>query len=59
MVSGFNVEYAGGGFAVLFMFEYSNVLLLSIFSSAIFLGGGWFMGSFVDLLLVRLDPILC
>jgi len=38
LVSGFNVEYAGGGFAVLFMFEYSNVLFLSIFSAAVFFG---------------------
>jgi len=52
LVSGFNVEYAGGGFAVLFMFEYSNVLFLSIFSAAVFMGGGWLMGRFIDLLLV-------
>jgi len=39
LVSGFNVEYSGGGFAVLFMFEYSNVLFLSIFSASVFMGG--------------------
>lgn len=49
LVSGFNVEYAGGGFAVLFMFEYSNVLFLSIFSAAVFAGGGWTLGCPLDL----------
>jgi len=49
LVSGFNVEYAGGGFAVLFIFEYSNVLFLSVFSAAVFVGGCWFVGFPVDL----------
>jgi len=48
LVSGFNVEYSGGGFAVLFMFEYSNVLFLSIFSAAVFVGGCWFLGYPID-----------
>jgi NADH-ubiquinone oxidoreductase chain 1 len=52
LVSGFNVEYAGGGFAVLFMFEYSNVLFLSTFSAAVFLGGFWFFGLAIDFFLV-------
>jgi len=45
------VEYAGGGFAVLFMFEYSNILFLSVFSALVFLGGAWLLGFCVDLVL--------
>lgn len=52
MVSGFNVEYGGGGFLILFLFEYSNVIFLSVFSVAIFLGGGWLFGLSMDLGLV-------
>lgn len=31
LVSGFNIEYSGGGFALIFLSEYSNILFLSIF----------------------------
>jgi len=51
LVSGFNVEYAGGGFAVLFMFEYSNILFLAVFSASAFLGGCWLFGLCIDLAL--------
>jgi len=51
LVSGFNVEYSGGGFAVLFMFEYSNILFLSVFSASVFLGGCWLLGFEFDLFL--------
>jgi len=30
LVSGFNVEYGGGFFALLFMAEYGNILMMSI-----------------------------
>jgi len=51
LVSGFNVEYAGGGFAVLFIFEYSNILFLAVFSASAFLGGCWLLGLCIDLVL--------
>ncbi|PKR79443.1 hypothetical protein CW751_15085, partial [Brumimicrobium salinarum] len=38
LVSGFNVEYAGASFAIIFLAEYSNILLLSIISTLIFTG---------------------
>nr|YP_010946790.1 NADH dehydrogenase subunit 1 [Pseudoglomeris planiuscula]WGO57547.1 NADH dehydrogenase subunit 1 [Pseudoglomeris planiuscula] len=39
LVSGFNVEYSGGGFALIFLAEYSSILLMSMMCSLIFLGG--------------------
>lgn len=37
LVSGFNVEYGGGLFALIFMAEYASILLLALFSVSIFL----------------------
>nr|ARH54376.1 NADH dehydrogenase subunit 1 [Dicronychus cinereus] len=39
LVSGFNIEYSSGGFALIFLSEYSNILLMSLFFSLVFLGG--------------------
>nr|AYW52362.1 NADH dehydrogenase subunit 1 [Erotylinae sp. 2 ACP-2013] len=39
LVSGFNVEYSSGGFAMIFLSEYSNILFMSFVSSMLFLGG--------------------
>nr|YP_009161631.1 NADH dehydrogenase subunit 1 [Cyclosa argenteoalba]AKN58360.1 NADH dehydrogenase subunit 1 [Cyclosa argenteoalba] len=36
LVSGFNVEYMGGWFALIFLGEYSNMIILSIFSIILF-----------------------
>lgn len=38
LVSGFNVEYAGGPFALFFLAEYSNILLINTLSAILFLG---------------------
>nr|YP_009685608.1 NADH dehydrogenase subunit 1 [Aplocheilus lineatus]QDU24823.1 NADH dehydrogenase subunit 1 [Aplocheilus lineatus] len=38
LVSGFNVEYAGGPFALFFLAEYANILLMNTLSSLLFLG---------------------
>nr|AHA93798.1 NADH dehydrogenase subunit 1 [Taricha rivularis] len=38
LVSGFNVEYAGGPFALFFLAEYSNILLMNALSAILFLG---------------------
>nr|AXS65369.1 NADH dehydrogenase subunit 1 [Cleroidea sp. 2 KM-2017] len=42
LVSGFNVEYSSGGFALIFMAEYSSILFMSMLCSLIFLGGDFF-----------------
>nr|AAX94696.1 NADH dehydrogenase 1 [Leptopelis kivuensis] len=38
LVSGFNVEYAGAIFALFFLAEYSNILMMNTFSTLMFLG---------------------
>nr|YP_009667250.1 NADH dehydrogenase subunit 1 [Odorrana livida]YP_009937320.1 NADH dehydrogenase subunit 1 [Odorrana graminea]ARO35546.1 NADH dehydrogenase subunit 1 [Odorrana livida]QNT26791.1 NADH dehydrogenase subunit 1 [Odorrana graminea] len=37
LVSGFNVEYAGGPFALFFLAEYANILMMNTLSTIIFL----------------------
>nr|YP_009469073.1 NADH dehydrogenase subunit 1 [Penion sulcatus]AVC55633.1 NADH dehydrogenase subunit 1 [Penion sulcatus]AXF46436.1 NADH dehydrogenase subunit 1 [Penion sulcatus] len=39
LVSGFNVEYGAAGFALIFLAEYANILVMSLFSSLLFFGG--------------------
>nr|WPM93087.1 NADH dehydrogenase subunit 1 [Cricotopus cf. montanus] len=39
LVSGFNVEYSSGGFALIFLAEYSSILFMSMLFSLFFLGG--------------------
>nr|YP_010503024.1 NADH dehydrogenase subunit 1 [Thyreophagus entomophagus]UXD78886.1 NADH dehydrogenase subunit 1 [Thyreophagus entomophagus] len=39
IVSGFNIEYGGGLFALIFISEYGMIMLMSFLSSLIFLGG--------------------
>nr|YP_010364875.1 NADH dehydrogenase subunit 1 [Rhacophorus chenfui]QTV20823.1 NADH dehydrogenase subunit 1 [Rhacophorus chenfui] len=38
LVSGFNVEYAGGPFALFFLAEYANILMMNTLSIIMFLG---------------------
>nr|YP_009158939.1 NADH dehydrogenase subunit 1 [Aegorhinus superciliosus]AHG32672.1 NADH dehydrogenase subunit 1 [Aegorhinus superciliosus] len=38
LVSGFNVEYSSGGFAMIFLAEYANILFMSFLVSMFFLG---------------------
>nr|WNH19826.1 NADH dehydrogenase subunit 1 [Stomias danae] len=38
LVSGFNVEYAAGPFALFFLAEYANILLMNSLSATLFLG---------------------
>lgn len=42
LVSGFNVEYRGVGFAFIFIAEYSNILFMSILRVTMFLGGDFY-----------------
>ena len=50
IVAGFHVEYAGSGFAVFFLAEYANMILISALTALLFFGG-WlspFPPSWVD-----------
>nr|YP_009318333.1 NADH dehydrogenase subunit 1 [Tegula argyrostoma]AOZ71814.1 NADH dehydrogenase subunit 1 [Tegula argyrostoma] len=47
LVSGFNIEYGAGGFALIFMAEYGNILVMSLFTSVLFFSDSIF--SFIQL----------
>jgi NADH:ubiquinone oxidoreductase subunit H len=40
LVAGYNVEYASIGFALFFIREYSNIILIARLTRILFLGGG-------------------
>nr|ALO77125.1 NADH deshydrogenase subunit 1 [Stilpnonotus mexicanus] len=42
LVSGFNVEYSSGGFAMIFLAEYGSILYMSMICVLIFLGGDFY-----------------
>nr|UYX62418.1 NADH dehydrogenase subunit 1 [Ophiusa tirhaca] len=39
LVSGFNVEYSSGGFALIFLAEYSSILFMSLLFVMVYMGG--------------------
>nr|APH08730.1 NADH dehydrogenase subunit 1 [Tomopleura sp. JEU-2016] len=43
LVSGFNIEYGAAGFALIFLAEYANILVMSLFSALLFFGGSSFL----------------
>nr|QDA21655.1 NADH dehydrogenase subunit 1 [Trigomphus carus] len=47
LVSGFNIEYSSGGFAVIFMAEYASILFMSMLFVVIFLGGDVYSFMFI------------
>nr|ARH53765.1 NADH dehydrogenase subunit 1 [Carpelimus fuliginosus] len=50
LVSGFNIEYSGGGFALIFLAEYANILFMSMLCVLLFLGGNvWSLFFFIKL----------
>nr|UKO33032.1 NADH dehydrogenase subunit 1 [Stenochironomus sp. 3CZ] len=46
LVSGFNIEYGAGGFALIFMAEYASILFMSVFFVLLFLSGDNMMDFF-------------
>nr|APX39738.1 NADH dehydrogenase subunit 1 [Podagrica fuscicornis] len=46
LVSGFNVEYSSGGFVMIFLAEYGNILFMSMLSVIMFLGANFLSLSF-------------
>jgi len=43
LVSGFNVEFGAGGFTLLFMAEYGNIIFIRFITSILFFGGPGFL----------------
>ena len=60
LVSGFNVEYAGGPFALFFLAEYANILLINTLSAVLFLGSSYSttMPEFTSLTLITKAALL-
>lgn len=53
LVSGFNIEYRGGGFALIFLAEYANILFIRMLCIIIFIGGDiWSLFFFIKIVLV-------
>ena len=52
LVSGFNIEYGSVGFALIFLAEYANILVMGLFSAVLFLGGSQMIFFSNDLVLV-------
>jgi len=41
LVSGFNIEYGRGGFALLFLAEYGRIIFISYLTVVLFIASGW------------------
>lgn len=52
LVSGFNIEYGSAGFALIFLAEYANILIMRLFSAILFFGGGNFPGLRRDIVFI-------
>ena len=56
IVAGFHVEYSGSAFAIFFLAEYANMILVSFLTALLFMGGwlsplqGWFDGGMLAFL---------
>lgn len=42
LVSGFNIEYGRGGFALLFIAEYSSIIFIRLLTCLVFIGGDYY-----------------
>nr|UGS80255.1 NADH dehydrogenase subunit 1 [Eolachesilla chilensis] len=64
LVSGFNIEYSSGGFALIFLAEYASILFMSMIVSVVFLGGDvknlmfFFIISFISFMFIWLRGTL-
>jgi len=52
LVSGFNTEYSSGLFAIIFMAEYTNILIIRIVSAVVFCGNFIITGPLIRIFLV-------
>nr|YP_010956770.1 NADH dehydrogenase subunit 1 [Chasmodes bosquianus]WMY89876.1 NADH dehydrogenase subunit 1 [Chasmodes bosquianus] len=54
LVSGFNVEYAGGPFALFFLAEYANILFMNTLSAVLFLGSSIWTTTMISTILIMI-----
>lgn len=54
LVSGFNIEYSRGGFALLFLGEYSSIIFIRFLITALFFGGRLCVVYFISMFFVYL-----
>lgn len=59
LVSGFNTEYGGGSFSLIFIGEYSAILFLSFLRGLLFLNKGIFLGASIILVSFRFLWVRC
>nr|YP_010943703.1 NADH dehydrogenase subunit 1 [Ennucula tenuis]WLV28173.1 NADH dehydrogenase subunit 1 [Ennucula tenuis] len=52
LVSGFNIEYSAGTFALIFMAEYGNILFMSLLTAVLFFGGSMFFNMEFEVVLL-------
>nr|AUN88089.1 NADH dehydrogenase subunit 1 [Somatochlora hineana] len=52
LVSGFNIEYSGGGFALIFMAEYASILFMSMLFVILFFGADFYSFFFIIKLVI-------
>nr|YP_009509397.1 NADH dehydrogenase subunit 1 [Nanorana ventripunctata]AQZ24930.1 NADH dehydrogenase subunit 1 [Nanorana ventripunctata] len=57
LVSGFNVEYAGGPFALFFLAEYANILMMNTLSTITFLGSSTYLMIPTVLLMIKASAL--
>merc|ERR1712006_4898 len=55
LVSGFNIEYGAAGFALIFLAEYANILVIRLFTAIIFFGGNMLI---IDLEIIIIIKVL-
>lgn len=58
LVSGFNTEYRGGKFAIIFMAEYASILIICVFTSTLFLPSPFLLSSLVSPIFITLSSLL-
>jgi len=54
LVSGFNIEYGAAGFALIFLAEYANILVMSLFTAIIFFGGEHFVFNLELIIVIKI-----
>nr|YP_187589.1 NADH dehydrogenase subunit 1 [Astropecten polyacanthus]BAD86697.1 NADH dehydrogenase subunit 1 [Astropecten polyacanthus] len=54
IVSGYNVEYAGGPFAMFFIAEYANIIFMNLLTVILFFGGSSYFSDFFPLNVVMM-----